>query len=67
MIWDYLILGAILAWALYYLWRTFFRKRGCSCGGCPSGSKVRCPVSAAAESCDEYGPDGCKADEEPLR
>ncbi|QJT10975.1 hypothetical protein [Oceanidesulfovibrio marinus] len=39
--WEYLIVALIVGWAVYFVWKTFFRKRGCSCGSgtCDSGSK----------------------------
>ncbi|HDQ40385.1 MAG TPA: FeoB-associated Cys-rich membrane protein [Desulfonatronum sp.] len=42
MIWEYLILAAVLAWAVYYLWRTFFKKKGCSCDTCPAATRQGC-------------------------
>lgn len=42
MFWEYLVLGVVMAWAVFYLWRTFFRKKGCSCGDCPSATKEGC-------------------------
>ncbi len=39
MLWEYLILGVVLVWALFYLWRTFFKKKGCSCDSCPAAPK----------------------------
>ncbi|MFO8083570.1 MAG: FeoB-associated Cys-rich membrane protein [Desulfobacterales bacterium] len=42
MIWEYLILAAALAWAVFYLWRSLFRKKGCSCESCPSANNDAC-------------------------
>ncbi|GAB6057524.1 hypothetical protein JCM31598_06410 [Desulfonatronum parangueonense] len=40
MIWEYLILGLLLAWAVFYIWKSFFKKKGCSCDSCPSATKM---------------------------
>lgn len=40
MFWEYLILVILLAWAVFYIWKTFFRKKGCSCESCPSALKL---------------------------
>jgi hypothetical protein len=40
MFWEYLILGVLLAWAVFYIWKSFFRKKGCSCDSCPSALKL---------------------------
>ncbi len=42
MIWEYLILAVIVAWAVFYLWRMFFQKKGCVCESCPSAKKDGC-------------------------
>lgn len=42
MIWEYLLLAVILAWAVYFLWRTFFKKKGCSCTSCPLSKEDGC-------------------------
>ncbi|MCW7754855.1 FeoB-associated Cys-rich membrane protein [Desulfobotulus sp. H1] len=42
MFWEYLILIAIVAWAIFYLWHIFFRKKGCSCDSCPSACDTSC-------------------------
>jgi hypothetical protein len=59
MIWEYLILAALLAWALFYLWRTFFAKRGCGCGQCPSAPEGGCPAQRLVDqaTADNTGPD----------
>ena len=55
MIWEYFILFAVLGWAVFYLWRTLFRKKGCSCASCPS---------AQNNGCQSYGPDHpCRQEE----
>ena len=51
MIWEYLILAALLAWAIFYLWRTFFRKGGCACGSCPSAKSQGCPTQGTSAMC----------------
>ncbi len=60
--WEYLILGAIVGWAIYYLGRTLLVRGGR--GGCSCGSSCelegRCP-SAAGEGTTGEGsgcPDG---------
>jgi len=64
MSWEGLILAAVLAWAVYYLWRTFFRQKGCSCGTCPSAKQEGCAAQNLGDlrQCpeDEEG-DGDKA------
>ena len=40
MFWEYLILGVLLAWAVFYIWKSFFKKKGCSCDSCPSAPKM---------------------------
>eukprot|EP01022_Parablepharisma_sp_SALTPOND_P012959 TRINITY_DN1687_c2_g1_i1.p1 TRINITY_DN1687_c2_g1~~TRINITY_DN1687_c2_g1_i1.p1 ORF type:complete len:978 (+),score=228.69 TRINITY_DN1687_c2_g1_i1:6273-9206(+) len=30
--WQYLIVAVIIGWAVYYIWKTYARKKGCSCG-----------------------------------
>lgn len=42
MFWEYLILFLLIAWACFYLWRTFFRKKGCACDSCPSAGNGSC-------------------------
>ncbi len=42
MTYEHVILAVVVAWAVYYLWRTLFRNRGCACGSCPSGVKENC-------------------------
>ncbi|MDY0163460.1 hypothetical protein [Desulfobotulus sp.] len=42
MLWEYLILFLLIGWACFYLWRTFFRKKGCSCDSCPSAGNGPC-------------------------
>ena len=42
MVWEYLVLAVILVWAVFYLWRTFFQKKGCVCDSCPSAKKDSC-------------------------
>ena len=57
MTYEHVILGLVVAWAVYFLWRTLFRNRGCACGSCPSAVKgngcANDPNSLAAppESC----------------
>jgi hypothetical protein len=53
MIWEYLILIAVLAWAVFYLWRTFFRKKGCSCGSCPSAKNTTCQSYGPGDECQQ--------------
>ncbi len=63
MMWEYLVLAAILAWALFYLWRTLFRKKGCSCGTCPASKKEGCAPQGLGDlrQCPESeGKDGGK-------
>lgn len=50
MIWEYLILLAVLAWAVHYLWRTFYKKKGCSCAGCPAAKKSACSIQGIGDS-----------------
>jgi len=67
MIWEYLILAAVLAWAVYYLWRTFLKKKGCSCGTCPSAKQEGCASQDLGDlrQCPEDGAgDGEKAGKE---
>ena len=40
MFWEYLILGVLVGWAVYYIWKSFFKKKGCSCDSCPSAPKL---------------------------
>lgn len=40
--WEYLLLILLLAWAVFYLWRIFFRKKGCTCDSCPSAENNCC-------------------------
>jgi hypothetical protein len=42
MLWEYLVLGVILVWAVYYVWKTLFRKKGCSCESCPASTRQGC-------------------------
>lgn len=49
MIWEYLILFAVLAWAVYYLWLTFYKNKGCSCADCPAAKKSGCSVQGAGD------------------
>jgi hypothetical protein len=42
MIWEYLVLAAVLAWAVFFLWRTFAKKKCCTCETCPSSTKESC-------------------------
>ncbi len=42
MIWEYLLLAAALVWAVLYLRRVLFQKKGCSCESCPSAQKDAC-------------------------
>lgn len=53
MIWEYLILAAVLAWAVFYLWRTFFRKKGCSCGSCSTPKNENCQLYGLGDECQE--------------
>ena len=57
MIWEYVILFAVLAWALFYLWRVMFKKKGCSCGDCPASRKSACSSQGIG------GLRGCPEDE----
>lgn len=51
MVWEYLILGAIVGLSVFYLWRTFFRKGGCACGSCPSANSRGCPTQGTSALC----------------
>lgn len=53
MIWEYLILVAVLAWAVFYLWRTLFRKKGCSCGSCSTGKNNNCQMYGPGDACHQ--------------
>lgn len=44
MFWEYIVLAAVLGWAVFFLWRTFVRKRGCACGDCPAAKKASCQM-----------------------
>ncbi len=60
MIWEYLILALIVILALLYLWRTFFRKGGCSCSSCPSAMKEDCASGGLVQL---HSLDGSSGDE----
>lgn len=66
MFWEYLILAAILGWAFYYLWRSFFGKKSCVCGACPSMESHGCPARDAPPHCTEAGTDNTRKDPETL-
>lgn len=53
MIWEYLILALVVAWAVYYLWRTMFQKKGCSCGTCPSKKNMDCQSQSLIQMCSQ--------------
>ncbi len=53
MIWEYLILGLVVAWAVYYLWRTLFQKKGCACGSCPSAKNMNCESQSLSQMCSQ--------------
>lgn len=42
--WQYIIVAAIIGWAVYYLWKTYARRKGCGCGS------STCSVAAGKES-----------------
>lgn len=42
MLWEYILLAGIVTLAVVYLWRTLFRKKGCSCESCPSAQRSAC-------------------------
>ncbi len=63
MVWEYLILAVILACAVFFLWRTFFRNRACACGNCPSATKESCmlhpdALRGAARPTDDISENG---------
>ncbi len=65
MFWEYLIVGLMLAWALFYLWRLFAKKRGCSCEECPASQQSCCSGTTTPEGICVYTEDGQqKSDEE---
>lgn len=57
MWWEYLVLGLILGWAVYYLRRRWGRRQGgCSCGSsCPADKAAACggPGRDDGENCPE--------------
>lgn len=55
MIWEYLLLAVIVIWAIFYLWRTFVQKGGCSCSSCPSARKEECTSEEKLPSCSLEG------------
>ncbi len=63
--WEYVIVAVIVGWAGYYLWKTLFRKKGCSCSSkgclqsngtetksCCSGQTAVNPLSSGSEPRD---------------
>lgn len=42
--WEYVIVALIVGWAGYYLWKTLYRKKGCTC------SNKSCTQSNKADS-----------------
>ncbi|TYT75178.1 FeoB-associated Cys-rich membrane protein [Desulfobotulus mexicanus] len=60
---EYFILTVIVAWAVFYLWHLFFRKKGCSCDSCPSAQNASCTAEKLGIICPEKNTDQEKADE----
>lgn len=58
MIWEYLVGGFILAWAVFYLWRLFTKKRGCTCDDCPASQQSCCTGVDSADGTCLYSADG---------
>ncbi|TWI75663.1 attachment p12 family protein [Desulfobotulus alkaliphilus] len=50
---EYFILAVVVAWAVFYLWHLFFRKKGCSCDSCPSAQHASCTAQKLGIICPE--------------